>query len=95
MRIPLLHIADLTADTIRKADVSRIGLLEIRFTMEQPFYRGRLAERYGIEMLIPDQRPWPKASDSGCGRRPRGANEQPSLTREDLLIYRCILAFSD
>ena len=53
--IPLLHIADPTAAEIRKAGVSRIGLLGTRFTMEQDFYRGRLAERHGIEVLVPDQ----------------------------------------
>lgn len=55
MAIPLLHIADPTAAEIRKAGVSRIGLLGTRFTMEQDFYRGRLAERHGLEVLVPDQ----------------------------------------
>lgn len=53
--IPLLHIADPTAAEIRKAGLSRIGLLGTRFTMEQAFYRGRLAERHGIEVLVPDE----------------------------------------
>ncbi len=55
VRIPLLHIADPTAAAIRKAGLSRIGLLGTRFTMEQAFYRGRLEERHGIEVLIPAQ----------------------------------------
>jgi aspartate racemase len=53
--IPLLHIADPTAAEIRKAGLSRIGLLGTRFTMEQDFYRGRLAERHGIEVLVPGE----------------------------------------
>jgi len=52
--IPLLHIADATAAEIRKAGVHRVGLLGTRFTMEQEFYRGRLSDRHGIEVLIPD-----------------------------------------
>lgn len=55
VKIPLLHIADPTAAAIRKAGLSRIGLLGTRFTMEQAFYRGRLEERHGIEVLIPEQ----------------------------------------
>ena len=53
--IPLLHIADPTAAEIRKVGLSRIGLLGTSFTMEQDFYRGRLAEQHGIEMFVPDQ----------------------------------------
>ena len=40
--IPLLHIADATADAIKAAGISRVGLLGTRFTMEQDFYKGRL-----------------------------------------------------
>ena len=52
--IPLLHIADPTAAAIRRAGLSRVGLLGTRFTMEQAFYRGRLVERHGIEVLVPE-----------------------------------------
>ena len=52
--IPLLHIADPTAAAIRSADLSRVGLLGTRFTMEQDFYRARLMEQHGIDVLIPD-----------------------------------------
>ncbi|MFC4452628.1 aspartate/glutamate racemase family protein [Deinococcus sonorensis] len=51
--IPLLHIADSTAEAIRAAGLTRVGLLATRFTMEQDFYRERLA-RHGIEVLVPD-----------------------------------------
>lgn len=53
--IPLLHIVDPTAEEIRRAGYGRVGLLGTRFTMEQEFYRGRLRERYGIEVLIPPE----------------------------------------
>jgi aspartate racemase len=52
--IPLLHIADPTAQAIQQAGLSTIGLLGTRFTMEQPFYKDRLRERHGLNVLIPD-----------------------------------------
>ena len=54
VQIPLLHIADPTAGAIRRAGLHRVGLLGTRFTMEQDFYRGRLAGQHGIEVLIPE-----------------------------------------
>lgn len=51
--IPLLHIADATGERIRAAGLSRVGLLATAFTMEQEFYRGRLAERYGLDVIVP------------------------------------------
>lgn len=51
--IPFLHIADATAARILSAGLRRIGLLGTRFTMEEPFYRGRLEEMHGLEVLIP------------------------------------------
>jgi len=56
VRIPLLHIADATGARIRKAGLGRVGLLGARFTMEQDFYRSRLRERLGIEVLVPGER---------------------------------------
>lgn len=53
--IPFVHIADPTATAIRAAGVGTIGLLGTRFTMEQEFYRGRLAGRYGLRVLVPDE----------------------------------------
>jgi aspartate racemase len=52
--IPLLHIADPTAEAIRAAGLGRVGLLGTAFTMEQAFYKGRLAEAHGLEVLIPE-----------------------------------------
>ncbi len=51
--IPLLHLADATADAVRRAGVRRVGLLGTAFTMEQDFYRDRLTAA-GLEVLIPD-----------------------------------------
>lgn len=52
--LPLLHIADPTGAAIRAAGLSRIGLLGTRFTMEQEFYRQRLIERHGLDVIVPD-----------------------------------------
>jgi aspartate racemase len=53
VKIPLLHIADPTAKAIRAAGHARVGLLGTRFTMEQDFYKSRLAGRHGLEVLVP------------------------------------------
>lgn len=54
VKIPLLHIADATAGAVKAAGLWRVGLLGTRFTMEQEFYRGRLADRHGLDVLVPD-----------------------------------------
>ncbi|MDE2855452.1 MAG: aspartate/glutamate racemase family protein [Chloroflexota bacterium] len=51
--IPLIHIADATAAAILARSYKIVGLLGTRFTMEKDFYRGRMSERYGLEVLIP------------------------------------------
>lgn len=53
-RVPLLHIADPTAEAIKGAGVSTVGLLGTRFTMEQDFYRSRLEDKYGLTVLTPN-----------------------------------------
>ena len=52
--IPLLHIADPTADAVKRAGIRTVGLLGTRFTMEQAFYRERLESRHGLEVLVPE-----------------------------------------
>ena len=54
VHIPLVHIADATADALERAQVRRVGLLGTRYTMTQDFYRQRLRDR-GFEVLIPDE----------------------------------------
>ena len=53
--IPILHIADATAQRLRKAGIKKVGLLGTRFTMEQDFYKGRLVEKYGIDVIVPNE----------------------------------------
>ncbi|ENS4969758.1 aspartate/glutamate racemase family protein [Vibrio fluvialis] len=52
--IPILHIADATAKQLQQDGIERVGLLGTRFTMEQEFYKGRLQQQFGIDVLIPD-----------------------------------------
>ncbi|MBW8908057.1 MAG: aspartate/glutamate racemase family protein [Mesorhizobium sp.] len=51
--IPLIHIADATGRAVVEAGVRRPALLATRFTMEQDFYKGRLADKYGLEPIVP------------------------------------------
>jgi aspartate racemase len=51
--VPFLHIADAAAGAIRRAGIERVGLLGTAFTMEEEFYRRRMTERFGIEVMIP------------------------------------------
>ncbi|MFV6028412.1 aspartate/glutamate racemase family protein [Streptomyces sp. NPDC056264] len=51
--VPLLHLADATAEAVRASGLHRVGLLGTAFTMEQDFYRGRL-EACGLDVHIPD-----------------------------------------
>ena len=54
IKIPVIHIADATADALEQCGISRVGLLGTRYTMTQDFYKKRLAER-GFEVLIPGE----------------------------------------
>lgn len=52
--LPLIHIADATALQVQQQNIRRIGLLGTRFTMEQDFYRGRLQDKFAIDVVTPD-----------------------------------------
>jgi aspartate racemase len=51
--LPLLHIADATAQQIVAANFKKIGLLGTIYTMEHDFYKGRLTQKYGLEVIVP------------------------------------------
>lgn len=53
--IPLLHIADSTANEIIKDKIKKVALLGTTFTMEQEFYKGRLIEKFGLDVIIPNE----------------------------------------
>jgi len=54
--IPLLHIADATADVLLRNGIKKAGLLGTAFTMEQDFYKGRLINKYGLSVLVPEKK---------------------------------------
>ncbi len=51
--IPLVHLADATADAVRAAGLSTVGLIATAYTMEQDFYVGRLRDMHGLDVLVP------------------------------------------
>ena len=54
INIPFLHIADATARQIKNSGINKVGLLGTRFTMEEDFYRSRLTQKYGLDVIIPN-----------------------------------------
>jgi len=52
--LPVLHIADATAEAVKRADVKKVGLLGTRYTMEEDFYRLRLLEKHRLDVVIPE-----------------------------------------
>jgi len=55
VNIPFLHIADATAEKIATAGLKKIGLLGTRFTMEHDFYKGRLIQKFGLTVIVPNE----------------------------------------
>jgi aspartate racemase len=51
--VPLVHIADATAEAVKRDGFSRVGLLATAYTMEQDFYVGRLRDRHGLDVRVP------------------------------------------
>ena len=55
VKIPLIHIADATAEAIKSGNIKKVGLLGTKFTMEQDFLKGRLFDNHDIETIIPNE----------------------------------------
>lgn len=55
LSIPIIHIADATAEKIIEKKLQKIGLLGTKFTMEEGFYKDRLEKKYGLKVMIPDK----------------------------------------
>jgi aspartate racemase len=53
--IPFLHIADATAHAVKASGLTTVGLLGTRFTMEDNFYKGRLADRHSLQVIVPNE----------------------------------------
>ncbi|ABF43593.1 Aspartate racemase [Candidatus Koribacter versatilis Ellin345] len=54
VKIPLLHLCDVTAEAILRTVKKEVGLLGTAFTMEMPFYKDRLTQKFGLEVLVPN-----------------------------------------
>ena len=54
--LPVLHIADATAERVKAKGITKIGLLGTIFTMEEDFYKERLIDKYGLEVILPDKK---------------------------------------
>ena len=55
VNVPLIHIAQVTADALKRENIIKVGLLGTKYTMEQDFYKGKLAEN-GIKVIIPEEK---------------------------------------
>lgn len=53
--VPVLHIADAAAEQIKMQKLMKVGLLGTKFTMKQDFYKGRMNEKYGIDVIVPTE----------------------------------------
>ena len=53
IHIPILHLADATAERIKEKGMKTVGLLGTNFTMEQDFYKGRLIDKHGLNVIVP------------------------------------------
>ena len=85
--IEVLHIADATANAIKQAGIQKIGLLGTRFTMEQDFYKGRLINKHGLDVRIPDDAGRTQVHDIIYEELVVGVVTEPSRT-----IYQTVIA---
>lgn len=84
--IPLLHIADPTADAVLDAGIDTVALLGTRFTMEEDFYRRRLETRHGLRVLIPDAVQRQRVHDIIYSELCLGQIREPSRQAYDRII---------
>lgn len=56
INIPIIHIADATAKDLVLNNIKKVALLGTAFTMEEEFYKSRLTQKYGLEVIIPSER---------------------------------------
>jgi aspartate racemase len=85
--IPMLHIVDVTAEAIRAAGATTTGVLGTRFTMEEPFYRDRLAD-HGIRVLVPSEEDRRIVHDVIYGELVHGVVRSESRAAYDGVIER-------
>ncbi len=87
--LPLIHIADATAAAISKSRSTRPLLLATRYTMEQDFYKGRLRDKHGIDVIVPDDAGRTTAHDIIYNELCQGVVSPASKERYLALIEDC------
>jgi aspartate racemase len=87
--VPMLHVVDVTAAAIHEAGVSRVALLGTRFTMEESFYRDRLAD-HGVSVLIPPAEDRRVVHDVIYEELVRGEIREESRAAYDAIIERTV-----
>ena len=93
--IPLLHIADPTGVAITAAGGRRPLLLATRYTMEQPFYRDRLAHRHGLDVMVPNEEDRGAVHDVIYDELCRGVVRADSRQRYRDIVERAVAAGAD
>lgn len=88
--VPFLHIADATANAVRREGLDTVGLLGTRYTMEQDFYTERFGSLYEIEVLVPDEPDLTTVHDVIYGELVRGDVNPASRARYREVIDRLI-----
>lgn len=86
LTVPFLHIVDPTAAALQAAGIRRVGLLGTRFTMEQDFYRGRMQDCHGIEVVVPPEAERQRVHDIIYGELCHGV-----VRDESRAVYRRIV----
>ena len=90
IQIPLLHIADATAEKIKAKGIKNVLLLGTRFTMEEDFYIGRLMHKHGLEVMIPLEAERKIVNDVIYDELCKGKVEPASKEAYLAIISRCI-----
>jgi len=91
IKIPLLHIADITAEKVKEKGLTKIGLLGTKFTMEEDFYKGRLAEKYGLDVIIPNEKERKIVHDVIFNELCLGEIKQPSKDQFKKIIQNLVM----
>jgi len=90
--IPLLHIADATAEHVKSQRIDTVGLIGTRFTMTEPFYKDRLTQTHGIQVIVPESADQALIDhvifDELCKGRIKDASRKQYLRIIDLLAAR-------
>lgn len=87
--IPLLHIADATAEAVRRAGITTVALLGTRYTMEKDFYVSRLRD-HGLSVLVPDEPDRTTVHDVIYGELVRGVIDERSRLRYQQIVGRLL-----